>query len=110
MQSDAGAVQALLRRGGVREAAERYAGPLLPGSDAPGVCRERDALDGWVRHAVMTRQRPRGAVGVGRLARRATTTALAWKLALARMEFHDPRRSQAVAQLARAQSRPARPR
>ena len=45
MECDAGIVQALLRRGALREAAERYAGPLLPHSDAPGVADERDALE-----------------------------------------------------------------
>ena len=54
VESDAGRVQAMLRRGAVREAAEHYAGPLLALSDAPGVVRRRDELDGWLRHAVMT--------------------------------------------------------
>ena len=40
--------------GAVRDAAEHYTGPLLPASDAPGVIRLRDEIDGWMRHAVMT--------------------------------------------------------
>jgi hypothetical protein len=100
VQSDAGAVQALLRRGRVREAAERYGGQLLPGSDAPGVCRERDALDGWVRHAVMTGGDLEALwAWVGSHA--GDDDIPAWKLALSSMDFHDPRRSQAAAQLAR---------
>ena len=54
VESDLGRVRALLERGAIQEAAELYAGPLLPHSDAPGVERERQALEGWIRHAVMT--------------------------------------------------------
>jgi len=99
-ESDAGRVQAMLRRGAVREAAEHYTGPLLALSDAPGVVRLRDELDDWLRHAVMTGgdrealwawvQSPAGRDDLG-----------AWKHALSRFDFHDPRRSQAAAQLGR---------
>jgi len=51
---DVGRVQELLRRGEIVRAAEEYQGSLLPHSEAPGVVRERDALERWVRHAVMT--------------------------------------------------------
>ena len=34
-------------------------------SEAPGVVRERERLDAWMRQAVMTSRRPRRAVGVG---------------------------------------------
>jgi hypothetical protein len=54
VESDVARVQGLLDRGDVREAAERYTGPLLPRSEAPGVARERQALEAWLRHAVMT--------------------------------------------------------
>lgn len=100
VESDAGRVQAMLRQGAVREAAEHYTGPLLPLSDAPGVVRMRNELDGWLRHAVMSGgdrealwawvQSPAGSDDLG-----------AWKHALARLDFHDPRRSQAAAQLGR---------
>jgi hypothetical protein len=43
----------LLERGRVTEAVEAYAGPLLPGSDAPGVTRLRRLVDGEVRAAVL---------------------------------------------------------
>jgi GAF domain-containing protein len=99
-ESDVCRVQAMLRRGAVREAAEHYPGPLLPHSDAPGVVRHRDELDGWLRHAVLTGddrealwawlQSPAGSADVG-----------AWKHALAGLDFRDPRRSQAAAQLGR---------
>jgi hypothetical protein len=99
-ESDAGRVLAMLRRGAVREAAEHYTGPLLALSDAPGVMRRREELDDWLRHAVMPGgdrealwawvQSPAGSDDLG-----------AWKHALSRFDFHDPRRSQAAAQLGR---------
>jgi hypothetical protein len=98
--SDAGRLQAMLRRGAVRDAAEHYEGPLLPLSDAPGVVRHREELHDWLRHAVMTGgdrealwawvQSPAGSDDLG-----------AWKHALADLDFRDPRRSQAAAQLGR---------
>ena len=100
VECDVGRVQALLRRGLIREAAELYGGPLLPRSEAPGVVRERDALEGWMRHAVMTAddrealwtwvQSPSGHDDPG-----------AWKLVLGALDFRDPRRSQAAAEVGR---------
>ena len=54
VDTDVRRVRALLDRGAVREAAEAYPGPLLPGSVAPGIERARDELDGWMRQAVIT--------------------------------------------------------
>jgi hypothetical protein len=51
--SDFRAVQELLREQRVAEAAERYAGPALPRSEAPGVVDLRNELDGWTRRAVL---------------------------------------------------------
>ena len=45
VETDVRRVEGLLRAGAVREAAEAYAGPLLPGSEAPGVVREREQLE-----------------------------------------------------------------
>jgi hypothetical protein len=101
VECDAAAVQALLRRGAVREAAERYAGPLLPASDAPGVVAERDELDRWLRHAVMTGG-DREALWAWVQSPSGRDDRAALKLALAGMEFRDPRRSQVAAQLAGA--------
>lgn len=47
------AVQALLAAGRIRDALTAYQGPLLPGSEAPGVVEERDALEAQVRRAVL---------------------------------------------------------
>jgi hypothetical protein len=99
VESDVARVKGLLDRGAVREAAERYEGPLLPHSEAPGVVRERDALDAWLRQAVMTAddddalwawvQSPSGEDDLA-----------AWKRVLTHLDFRDPRRSLAAARIA----------
>src|SRR6185312_13587007 len=53
-ETDVRRVEGRLRSGAVREAADEYPGPLLPHSNAPGVVRERERLEGWLRQAVMT--------------------------------------------------------
>jgi hypothetical protein len=98
VMSDVGQVCGLLHRGEVREAAIRYAGPLLPGSHAPGVIREREALESWMRQSVMSAgdqdalwawvQTAGGAHDLG-----------AWQRLLSNLPFHDPRRSLAAARI-----------
>jgi hypothetical protein len=100
VESDIARVQGLLDRGAVREAAERYEGPVLPRSEAPGVVWERDALDAWLRQAVMTAddtdalwawvQSPSGRDDLA-----------AWKRVLTHLGFRDPRRSLAAAEVHR---------
>jgi hypothetical protein len=97
---DAGRVLTMLRGGAVRDAAEHYTGPLLPTSDAPGVIRLRDEIDGWLRHAVMTGG-DREALWAWVQSPAGSDDRNAWKHALAGLDFHDPRRSQAAAQLGR---------
>ena len=77
-----------------------YDGPLLPHSEAPGVVRERDSLEGWLRQAVMTAdedhtlwawvQSGSGREDLG-----------AWKRLLAQLHFHDPGRSLAATEIRR---------
>lgn len=98
VESDVARLEGLLARGAAREAAERYAGALLPRSEAPGVVRERERLEAWLRQAVMTAddaearwawvQTPSG-----------EEDAPAWKRLLAELDYHDPRRSLAAARL-----------
>jgi hypothetical protein len=98
VETDVRRIEGLLTAGDVREAAEEYAGPLLPGSEAPGVVRERDHLDGWLRQAVMTADDvdalwawvrcPSGEDDLG-----------AWKRLLSRISFRDPRRSLCAARV-----------
>ena len=53
-QSDLAHVRTLLDRGEIRAAVEQYEAPLLPHSEAPGIVRERDELEAWVRQGVMS--------------------------------------------------------
>jgi hypothetical protein len=100
VESDLGRVRTLLLRGAVHEAAELYAGPLLPHSDAPGVERERSALEGWMRHAVMTGD-DRDALWAWLQTPSGEDDPAAWRQLLAALDFRDPRRSQAAAQVGR---------
>ncbi|GAA1945054.1 GAF domain-containing protein [Agromyces allii] len=51
---DATAVANLLARGSLRRAAERYAGPVLPASTAPGIVEIRDELAGRLRESMLS--------------------------------------------------------
>lgn len=53
VRCDAHAVRALVEEGRVAEALDRYGGPLLPGSEAPGVFEHRVALEQQLRGAVL---------------------------------------------------------
>jgi hypothetical protein len=83
----------------VPEAAEHYTGLLLPHSEAPGVVRERDALDAWVRQAVVTSDDER-ALWAWVQSPSGQDDALAWRRLLAELDYADPRRSLAAAQVA----------
>jgi hypothetical protein len=98
VDSDAARIKALLERGEVSEAAARYDGPLLPHSEAPGVVREREALDRWLRHAVMTAGDREALWSWARSASGQDDLA-AWKAVLSRLDFADPRRSLAAARV-----------
>jgi GAF domain-containing protein len=98
VETDVRRVEGLLRAGDVREAAEAYAGPLLPDSEAPGIVEAREQLDAWLRQAVMTS----GDVDalwawVNAPANREDIAA--WKRLLAALEFRDPRRSLCAARV-----------
>ncbi len=53
VETDLGTVHQLLDRGRVAEALAAYPGPLLPGSDAPGIVRLRRTLEDRLRAAVL---------------------------------------------------------
>ena len=98
VETDVRRVEGLLRAGAVCEAAEAYPGPLLPGSEAPGIVEAREQLDAWLRQAVMTS----GDVDalwawVNAPANREDIAA--WKRLLAALEFRDPRRSLCAARV-----------
>jgi adenylate cyclase len=88
----------VLATGEVREAAEAYAGPLLPGSDAPGIVAAREGLEAWLRQAVMTSDDP-DALWAWVNAPGNREDLVAWKRLLAALEFRDPRRSLCAARV-----------
>jgi len=94
--SDVRRVRALLDRGAVRDAAEAYPGPLLPGSVAPCIERARDELEGWMRQAVITCE-DADALWAWVRSSSGTSDLLAWQRLLAALDYTDPRRSLAVA-------------
>ena len=94
-------IEGLLAAGQVRAAAEAYAGPLLPASDAPGVVREREHLDAWLRQAVMTAEAP-DALWAWVHSPSGEDDLGAWKRLLSRLEFRDHRRALAAARPLRA--------
>ncbi len=96
VDSDVRHVRALLDRGAVVEAAEAYPGPLLPGSVAPCIERERDELDGWLRQAVITSD-DTDALWAWVRSSSGESDLLAWQRLLAALDYTDPRRSRAVA-------------
>jgi hypothetical protein len=100
---DLGRVQELLRRGEVTRAAEEYQGPLLPRSEAPGVVRERDALERWVRHSVMTSD-DREALWAWLQSPAGRDDLPAWKALLTHLDYRDPRRSRAAARVGHLRS------
>jgi GAF domain-containing protein len=101
VETDVRRLEGLLRAGAVREAAEAYgAGPLLPESDAPGIVRERERLEGWLRSAVMTADDPE-ALWAWAQSPSGADDLEAWKRVLSLLEFRDPRRSLASSHVAR---------
>jgi hypothetical protein len=98
VESDVAQVRGLLGRGAVREAAERYEGPLLAHSEAPGIVRERDALEAWLRHAVMTAD-DTDALWAWAQSSSGSEDLAAWKRLLANLDYCDPRHSLAASRV-----------
>jgi hypothetical protein len=90
----------------VREAAIRYAGPLLPHSEAPGVVREREALEHWMRQSVMSAG-DQEALWAWLQTEGGREDLAAWQRLLANLPFQDPRRSLAASRIAQLRSREA---
>lgn len=104
VDSDVARVKALLDEGLVDQALTAYPGPLLPSSEAPGIRRERDELEGWLRTAVL------GSEDAEILWRWATSTSgeddlLSWSRVLTALDFEDPRRARAAAHVATLRAR-----
>ena len=91
-------VGALLDRGAIRDAAELYEQPLLPHSAAPGVARQRDTIESWLRKSVMAADDVE-ALWAWLQSYSGHDDLPAWKRFLSELPFHDPRRSLAAAQV-----------
>ena len=98
IEFDVARVRALLDRGLIRDAVEHYEGPLLPRSEAPGVVRERDELEAWVRQAVMSAD-DREALWAGVQCASGRDDLPAWKRLLTQLDFRDARRILAAARV-----------
>ena len=98
VECDVARVSALLDRGAVREAAECYQGPLLPRSEAPGVVRDREALERWLRQAVMTSDDAE-ALWAWTQSASGHDDLAAWKRLLANLDYSDARRSLAASRV-----------
>jgi hypothetical protein len=98
VESDVARVSGLLDRGAVREAAECYQGPLLPDSEAPGIVRDRDSLEAWLRQAVMTADDAE-ALWAWTQSSSGRDDLAAWKRLLAALDYRDPRRSLAASRV-----------
>jgi hypothetical protein len=103
IDADFMAVQALLRAGDPRRAAEHYPGPLLPRSEAPGVVELREELDAWVRRAVLATE-DREALWIWLESASGRDDRPSLKRFLADLPFDDPRRALAASRLARVRA------
>ena len=97
-ESDLAHVRTLLDRGEIRAAVEQYEAPLLPHSEAPGIVRERDELEAWVRQGVMSAD-DRDALWAWVQCPSGRDDLAAWKRLLTQLDFRDPRRSLAAARV-----------
>lgn len=102
--SDVAEVCGLLHQGRVREAAARYEGPMLLHSAAPGVVREREALDDWMRRSVLS-SGDREAMWSWLQSANGAEDLAAWARLLADLPFHDPRRNLAAVRVAALRAR-----
>jgi hypothetical protein len=98
VESDVAGIRCLLERGAFREAAQRYSGPLLPYSEAPGLVRQRDDLEGWLRNAVMTADDTEALWAWVRSPSGRDDLA-AWVRLLPNLDYGDPRRSLAASRV-----------
>jgi hypothetical protein len=98
VSSDVSRVCGLLHRGNVREAAVRYLGPMLPRSEAPGVIREREALERWLRQSVLS-SGDQEALWAWLQTVTGADDLAAWLRLLANLPFQDPRRSLAASRV-----------
>ncbi|CCG05591.1 GAF domain-containing protein [Blastococcus saxobsidens] len=100
LATDAQQVRRLVARGEVGPALERYRGPVLPGSLAPGVVLARDRLAAQLRRAVLSGRRPEHLLRYVQLPDGQGDAAV-WHALQETLPVGSPRRAAAVAHLQR---------
>jgi hypothetical protein len=98
IDTDLDQVRRLLARGAVGEALERYPGPVLPGSRAPGVAVARERVGALLRQAVLRSRRPELLLRYAQLPEARDDVAV-WQTCLEWLPPSSPRRATAAAHL-----------
>ncbi|MGY1590693.1 phytochrome sensor protein [Geodermatophilus sp. SYSU D00708] len=108
LETDAGQVRRLLGSGAVGAALERYAGPVLPRSTAPGVVATRERLTARLRQAVLVSRRPELVLRYSRLPEAHDDVAV-WQSCLEWLPPGSPSRPAVAAHLHRLRRAPRGP-
>ncbi|TYP88054.1 GAF domain-containing protein [Blastococcus xanthinilyticus] len=98
LTTDADQVRRLIARGEIGPALERYRGPVLPGSSAPGILLARDRLAGQLRRGVLGARRPELLLRYAQLPDGRTDAAV-WQALLEVLPPGSPRRAGVAAHL-----------
>lgn len=100
VELDAASVARLIGQGSLRKAAERYVGPVLPGSVAPGVVEIRDDVAGRLRESMLADASPDLLLAFAERDEYRYDAAL-WRALLEILPPRSPRRASVVAHLER---------
>ncbi len=100
---DAASVAKLLAQGALKRAAERYAGPVLPASTAPGIVELRDELAGRLRESMLSDASPEVLAAYAERDE-CRYDAEVWRALLEVLPPRSPRRASVVAHLERVEA------
>ncbi|GAA4376384.1 transcriptional regulator [Agromyces bauzanensis] len=100
---DAASVARLLGQGSLRRAAERYPGPVLPSSTAPGIVEIREELAGRIRESMLSDAPPDLLLEFAERDEHRYDVVL-WRALLEILPPRSPRRASVVAHLERIES------
>ena len=100
---DAASVAKLLAQGSLKRAAERYAGPVLPASTAPGIVELRDELAGRLRESMLSDASPEVLAAYAERDE-CRYDAEVWRALLEVLPPRSPRRASVVAHLERIEA------
>jgi len=100
---DAASVAKLLAQGSLKRAAERYSGPVLPASTAPGIVELRDELAGRLRESMLSDASPEVLAAYAERDE-CRYDAEVWRALLEVLPPRSPRRASVVAHLERIEA------